>query len=149
MTKLDEYLYFVARAFDGMLGALAELGDRINTKPGLDGANSPYAIVYHCAEVAEYWIGHVVAGRPTHRDREAEFSAAGDLDELRRRVAEVQRRMRDDLARPDAEPVNRPDRSCQGPDLPLARAGVQLHVLEELAQHHGQLQITRDLLLVS
>nr|WP_246481692.1 DUF664 domain-containing protein [Amycolatopsis umgeniensis] len=30
---------------------------------------------------------------------------------------------------------------------PLTQQGVMLHVLEEVAQHHGQLEITRDVLL--
>jgi len=30
----------------------------------------------------------------------------------------------------------------------LSQAGVLLHVLEELAQHHGQLEVLRDVLLL-
>lgn len=149
---IDEYLYFTGRAFDGMLDALVDLGPRrANTRPPLAGANSPYAIVHHCVEVAEYWVGHVVAGRPTARDRAAEFSATGDLDDLRRRVREVEGRMREDLAGVDLDgpPANPPAPDYQGPERALTRAGVLLHVLEELAQHHGQVQLTRDLLAAS
>ncbi|PXY20777.1 DUF664 domain-containing protein [Prauserella muralis] len=147
--EADEYLYFVTRAFDGMLAALGTLGDeRINDRPPLAGANSPYAIVYHCAEVAEYWIGHVLAGRPSARDRAAEFQATGTLDGLRRQVAEVSDRIRADLAGAglDAAPANPPSPDYQGPDRPLTCAGVLLHVLEELAQHNGQVELTRDVL---
>ncbi|GAA3073422.1 hypothetical protein GCM10010464_41870 [Pseudonocardia yunnanensis] len=148
--RTDEYLYFLARAFDGMLDALGELDEgAINTRPPLQGANSPYAIVHHCVEMSDYWIGHVVAGRPTNRDRTAEFSATGSLDELRRRVADVQRRLLDDLAGADlqGDPKNPPADDYQGPEQPLTCAGVLLHVLEELAQHHGHVQLSRDLLL--
>jgi DinB superfamily len=146
----DEYLYFLARAFTGMLEVLSELGEEaINTRPSLPGANSPYAIVYHCVEMSDYWIGHVIAGRPANRDRAAEFSATGSLDDLRRRVADVQRRLLDDLADADlrGDPKNPPARDYQGPEQSLTCAGVLLHVLEELAQHHGHVQLSRDLLL--
>jgi hypothetical protein len=146
----DEYLYFLARAFTGMLDVLSELsGEAINTRPPLPGANSPYAIVHHCVEMSDYWIGHVVAGRPTNRDRTAEFSATGSLDDLRRRVADIQRRLLDDLAGADlrGDPKNTPSRDYQGPEQPLTCTGVLLHVLEELAQHHGHVQLSRDLLL--
>ncbi|WP_312872737.1 DinB family protein [Kibdelosporangium persicum] len=148
-VSAGEYLYFLDRAFRGMLEVLAELGDdRVNTRPPLGGANSPYAIAYHCAEVADYWIGHVVAGRPSTRDRNAEFGATGSIETLREHIANVRRNLRDDLA---AEvplyPANPPSADYEGPDRPLTSTGVLLHVLEELAQHHGQVQLTRDVLL--
>lgn len=146
----DEYLYFLDRAFTGMLDVLSELDEEaINTRPSLPGANSPYAIVYHCVEMSDYWIGHVVAGRPTNRDRTAEFNAMGTLNDLRRRVGDVRHRLLDDLAGTDlhGDPKNPPARDYQGPEQPLTCTGVLLHVLEELAQHHGHAQLSRDLLL--
>jgi hypothetical protein len=145
----DEYLYFLRRAFDGMLGALEELGDDLgNTAPALPGANSPYAIAYHCVAVADYWLGHVVAGRRVDRDRPAEFEAKGDVRRLRREVEALFARLEADLheALPSEPPRNAPPAAFEGPERPLSVRGVQLHVLEELAQHHGQVQITRDLL---
>ncbi|MFI9009963.1 DinB family protein [Actinosynnema sp. NPDC053489] len=146
---VDEYLYFVDRAFAGMLSAVDRLGpERGNTAPPLPGANSPYAIVHHCVEVVDYWIGHLLAGRPTARDRDAEFHAIGDPRELRDRVAAQLRRVREDLAGVDlaAPPATAPPPEYRGPGRPLSGAGVLLHVLEELAQHHGQVEISRDLL---
>lgn len=149
MHEHDEYLYFLRRAFDGMLGVLEELGDDLgNTAPALPGANSPYAIAYHCVAVADYWLGHVVAGRRVDRDRPSEFTAKGDVRHLRREVEALFARLEADLreALPSGSPRNAPPAEFEGPDRPLSVRGVQLHVLEELAQHHGQVQITRDLL---
>ncbi|MFJ8544346.1 DinB family protein [Streptomyces sp. NPDC093586] len=149
MHEHDEYLYFLRRAFDGMLGALEELGDDLgNTAPDLPGANSPYAIAYHCVGVADYWLGHVVAGRRVDRDRPSEFTAKGDARHLRREVDALFARLGADLREvpPSESPRNTPPAEFEGPDRPLSVRGVQLHVLEELAQHHGQVQITRDLL---
>ncbi|MGW7547087.1 DinB family protein [Streptomyces sp. NPDC054770] len=149
MQDQNEYLYFLRRAFDGMLGVLDDVGDDLgNTSPPLPGANSIYAIAYHCAAVADYWTGHVIAGREVDRDRASEFTATGHGRQLRRQVDELFERLEADLATvtPASMPRNTPPTDFEGPDRPLSVEGVQLHVLEELAQHHGQIQITRDLL---
>ncbi|MEU3516850.1 DinB family protein [Streptomyces sp. NPDC006654] len=147
--KNEEYLYFLRRAFDGMLEVLEDLGDDLgNTPPPLPGANSVYAIAYHCAAVADYWTGHIIAGREIDRDRASEFTATGCGRDLRQQVAALFKQLETDLAAvpPTASPRNTPPADFEGPDRPLSVQGVQLHVLEELAQHHGQIQITRDLL---
>ena len=44
----DDFMLFVDRALDGMLGIVEGLGDDLaNRNPGLPGANSPFAILYH------------------------------------------------------------------------------------------------------
>jgi len=144
----DEYLYFIDRAFDGMLSALRELGDeRANEAPPLPGANSPWAITYHCAEVASYWIGHLIGGRPSNRNRSEEFGARGTVAELAETVDGLRRRLRADLRGldPHRSPVNSPPAAYEGPQRTLTSGGVLLHVLEELAQHHGQVQVSRDI----
>ncbi|WP_089107802.1 DinB family protein [Streptomyces hyaluromycini] len=149
MQDQNEYLYFLRRAFDGMLGVLDDLGDGLgNTRPPLPGANSVYAIAYHCAAVADYWTGHVIAGREVDRDRAAEFTATGHGKDLRRQVDDLFEQLEADLAAVTAAsaPRNTPPADFEGPNRPLSVQGVQLHVLEELAQHHGQIQLTRDLL---
>lgn len=145
----EEYLYFVHRAFAGMLDALGEIGDdQANQAPPLSGANPPWAIAFHCTEVAEYWIGHLIAGRPSDRNRTAEFTASGSIDDLRRRIAALEGRLNGDLAGfdPVAPLRNTPPSDYEGPARPLSPIGVLLHVLEELAQHHGQIELSRDAL---
>lgn len=148
--NIDEYLYFVRRAFDGMLDALELLGDEhANEAPPLAGANPPWAIAYHCTEVVDYWIGHLIAGRPSRRNRAAEFTASGSVADLRGRVTALQSRLVDDLAGFDqtAPLLNSPPSAYEGPARELSPCGVLLHVLEELAQHHGQIELSRDALL--
>ena len=147
----DAYKYFVDRAIDGMVGIVADLGDELAcAQPGVPGANSPYAILQHCLAVLDYWGGHVVAGREVPRDRDAEFSASGPVAALIAAAAAAKRRLADDLA--TAQPASPPRR----PPLESTWAGpadtqghALLHVLEELAQHHGQAELTRDMLLAS
>ncbi|BCY08522.1 DinB family protein [Actinoplanes sp. L3-i22] len=145
----DDYLYFAQRALDEMAGIVAGLGDELaNTRPALPGANSPFALLTHCVGVIDYWSGTLVAGRRSDRDRAAEFVAAGPIAPLLDEVAAVRARLADDVreASGDAPLRAEPDRSFQGPGRGLTCGGALLHVYEELAQHHGQMQILRDVI---
>ena len=146
MITVEEYLFYVDTALDGMVQIVTELGDDLaNRRPDLPGANSPYAILTHCLGVMEYWGGHVVSGRPTERDRDAEFRATGPVSDLQERVRRGRDQLAADAAGADmsAPPTNPPDER----DVTTATQGaVLLHIYEELAQHHGQLEMTRDVL---
>ena len=143
----DDVLWFANHALDQMVLALRRLGDeRVNERPDLPGANTPFAIVTHCLGVLEFWGGAVVAGRKVVRDRDAEFQASGRVDELVARVDAARAQLAQDVAgvSSDAPPEVVTDR-----DRPDGRSkgGVLLHLLEELFQHLGQLELTRDVLL--
>ena len=149
LIREDEYLYFVDRALDGMAQILSDLGDELaNQRPDLPGANSPYAIVTHCLGVLDYWLGVRVAGRSVERDREAEFRASGPVGELLERVEVAKQQLRADLALADTSAPLQPDpRPASRPDL--SQGGALIQVYKELAQHHGQLELTRDVLLAT
>jgi hypothetical protein len=140
---------YVDRAVDGMTDIIGDLGDDLaNLRPGLPGANSPYAILRHCLGVMEFWGGQVVAGREVDRDREAEFRASGPVADLIDDAQHAKGRFRADLS--TAEPAARPrgTHPNTGPaELEFTSQGhALLHVLEEVCQHLGQMEITRDLL---
>ncbi len=147
-----DYLWFVDRALDAMVGIVVELGDeRANRRPDLPEANSAYVILTHCLGVMEYWGGGTVAERDFTRDRSSEFVARGGVEELTERAGAARRRLAEDIAGHDSEaaPTNvRPD-----PDDPvpydLRKGAVLVHILEELYQHLGQMELTRDLLVAS
>ena len=149
MIDVDDYLYFVDEALEGMAAVVTELGDDLaNRRLDVAGANSPYAVLFHCLGVIEYWGGAMVAGRTIERDRDAEFRASGRVAELVRRLRRARRQFDADIA--DLQPLA-PPRGTPEPedaDLPLARTqgGVLMHVYEELAQHRGQMEVTRDVL---
>ncbi len=150
MITPDEYMAFVDRALDGMCSIVTTLGDELaNQIPGLHGCNSPYAILHHCLGVMDYWAGHLVAGRSVVRDRDAEFVAAGTLDDLLARTATARHRLALDVALAEfPAPVRgTPPASFRGPGFELTQGAALLHVYEELAQHHGQMEITHDLLV--
>jgi hypothetical protein len=148
----DDFLWFVDEALDAMVALVSELGDDLaNRRPDLPGANSPYALLTHCLGVMAWWSGHAVAGRHVERDRAAEFTATGPVDELVARAREVRDRFAADVAasEPDA-PLRGPLRGSDA-DLPLGRrqGAALFHVYEELAQHRGQMEITRDAIVAA
>jgi hypothetical protein len=151
MISIDDYCFFVNEALDGLVRLVDELGDdRANSRPDLAGANSPYAVLVHCLGVLEYWGGHVVAGREIRRDRDTEFHARGSVTDLVERVDRARAQLRADLA--DCDPSAAPRGDVADPadaELPLGRTqgGALMHLYSELAQHRGQAELTRDVLL--
>jgi uncharacterized damage-inducible protein DinB len=146
-----DYLWFADLALGEMTRIVAELGDDVaNERPPFPGANSAYAILTHCLGVIEYWAGATVAGRSIERDRPAEFTAHGDVDSLRQRVEDARRSLRHDLT--GADPWAMPGSVRRNPEHPVpyseTKGAVLLHILEELFQHLGQMEITRDALTV-
>ena len=135
---MDAVVSYVDRAVDQMTAIVGDLGgDLANSKPSLPGANSPYAILRHCLGVMEFWGGQVVAGREVSRDRDAEFRAAGPVAALIAAAAAADRGSPPRGTHPGMGPGELETRT-QGHAL--------LHVLEELTQHLGQMELTRDIL---
>lgn len=145
----EDFLTFINQAFDGMLQIAEELGDeRINLRPALPEANSPYVILTHCVGLTRYWIGEILAGRPSHRDREAEFRARGTLADIRQAVHDLQAQLAADIAQVQGDqPIAYP-LSERHQHLEDRRQGaILLQCYRELTQHHGHMDLTRDLLM--
>jgi uncharacterized damage-inducible protein DinB len=133
-----------------MAGIVRDLGDELaNTRPSVPGANTPYALLVHCLGVVEYWAGHLVHGRPSERDRDAEFEASGPVDALLQRTDDAIARLTADVTAASASSplAVEPAASAQGPDRLLTQGAALQHVYEELAQHHGQMELMRDVIL--
>jgi hypothetical protein len=149
-VSVTDYLWFVDLALGEMAGIVEQLGDDLaNRRPPFRGANSPFAILAHCLGVLEYWGGATVAERPVQRDRAAEFTASGDVAGLVRRAEQARRRLREDIV--GLEPAGSPANVRRDPDDPVpyteTKGTVLLHVLEELFQHLGQMELSRDVLM--
>lgn len=151
-VAVSDYLWFVDLALDGMAAIVEELGDDLaNRRPPMRDTNSAYAILTHCLGVLEYWGGATVAERPVQRDRAAEFTASGDVAGLLGRTDLARRRLRDDIVGLDA--AHPPANVRWDPEDPVPYTGtkgaVLLHILEELFQHLGQMELTRDALVAA
>ena len=149
-TSVDAVVSYVDRALDQMAAIVTELGDDLaNRKPVLPGSNSPYAILRHCLGVMEFWGGEVVAGREITRDRDAEFRAHGPVAGLIAAAADAKSQFRADAATAEfAAPPRSGTHHRKAPDeLEFASQGhALLHVLEEVTQHLGQMELTHDVL---
>ena len=149
-TSVDAVVSYVDRAVDQMAAIVTGLGDDLaNRKPVLPGSNSPYAILRHCLGVMEFWGGQVVAGRDITRDRDAEFRAHGPVAGLTAATADAKRRLRADAATAEfaAPPRGGTDHGMSPGELEFTSQGhALLHVLEEVTQHLGQMELTRDIL---
>jgi uncharacterized damage-inducible protein DinB len=163
---------YMRHAFRQMLDVADRLGDeRVNDRP-LSSAeaaalptagararagesdrwpetNAVAALIIHSCAVTEFWIGHVALGRPTDRDRESEFSSTATVAELRALVDETLAQVSEDLAAMD-EGRTQADRTgrqfLEGGDE--SDGAIVLHVLEELYQHLGHMELAADALAV-
>ncbi|MFL6207126.1 MAG: DUF664 domain-containing protein [Acidimicrobiales bacterium] len=136
-------------AFERMLAVADRLGDeRVNERPIAPQVNSVASLVIHCCGVAEFWLGHVGAGRPTTRDRAAEFTATATVVELHDRVDACLAQLAADVevVAGGVHPANA--RTLDQLEVaPGDDASLVLHVIEELFQHLGHCEITADALL--
>lgn len=148
MLTTAQFCYYTDQAIDALIAIVGELGDDLaNRRPELPGANSPYSILTHCLGVMEYWAGHVVSGREDHRDRSAEFTASGPVSDLIARAERAREQFNADVAAADPTAAPRSAADLGTPaSAPVTQGQVLMHVYEELAQHLGQLEISRDVL---
>jgi hypothetical protein len=139
---------YVRYAFAQMLSVADRVGEPgINERPFGDGTNAIAALVIHCCEVAEFWLGHVALGRATTRDRDSEFSRTASLAELHELVDTAADRIAADIGDLDAgRGVDEGGRQFLL-EADASDAAVVLHVLEELYQHLGHMELAADALV--
>jgi hypothetical protein len=150
MIALDEYLSFCDRALDDYADIVTTLGDDlVNARlDGIPGSNSAFALVTHICGMSARWVRTVNLGIHVPRDRDAEFTATGTVAEALTLVDATRACLHEDAraASPRALPVD-PAHDNDGSISYSTQGEVLLHVYEELAQHLGQLEVTRDVLL--
>jgi uncharacterized damage-inducible protein DinB len=148
ITELANYLERLEDLRGQISGLVAaQTAEALNWRPlpgtGDQATNSLAALAAHSAGAEHFWIAEVVGGRPTTRDREAEFatlaaSPAGLLRLLENtalETREVFRRLRDtDLAE---------TRETGGRTVPVRWC--LLHVIDHTSLHLGHMQVTFQL----
>lgn len=139
---------YVRHAFVQMLAVADRLGDELlDERPHGPGTNSVAALIVHCCSLTPWWLGHVALGDPTDRQRDAEFHATAELADLHALVAETLELLPVLLARLEAgDGVDEGGRAFLH-DGDASDASVVVHVLEELYQHLGHMELTADALL--
>ena len=141
---------FLDLAFDQMMAKAVILGPSVSDRPHLEGANSAFSLVVHCLGVAEWWLDHAVLGHPSSRDRDAEFGASGTIAELESRVEafrEVLPALMDEVAEtPEPRSSYLEAATASIRSWPWTTGSIVVHVIEELFQHAGHVDLTADLL---
>src|SRR5437868_220170 len=83
ITELRELRAEMLRLYDGLDA------EALNWKAPIKETNSLYQLVTHTLGSDAYWLLQVVGGTDIHRNRPAEFEAAGDdIPQLRAKIAE-------------------------------------------------------------
>jgi uncharacterized damage-inducible protein DinB len=142
----DVYLSYCDDALVALRDMVTDLGDDLaNRRPDFPGANSPFAILTHCLGVCGRWASTVNLGEVIPRDRDAEFTAAGRVADLAAETDRLREAFARWVARADSTAL--PANPAQGEDPSMTQGEILLHVYEELAQHRGQMEITRDVLV--
>ena len=137
---------YVRHAFAGMDRVLDRLDDEtVNERPEGWGTNSVAGLIVHCCELAPSWFEMPGLGRDGERDREAEFAAVADVAGLRDRIAAAVERtsaLIDEFVTGPTVP-DHPFRDFM-PGTDRTDGALALHVLEELYQHLGHMEVTAD-----
>lgn len=135
-----------------ILDAVSSVLDRcddetVNAVPAAPGVNSVFALVTHMDGVIADWGGNLVAGESIPRDRAAEFTATGTVAQARTVLDRMRERLPRYVHLALTEGIaNRTGISSTRADAAAATSEfVVLHLLRELAQHTGHLQVCGDL----
>jgi uncharacterized damage-inducible protein DinB len=140
---------YVRLAFRQMRDLVDRLGDEaVNRRPFGANTNTVAALVIHCCGVGEFWLGCVGLGRPSDRDRDAEFTATATVADLHAVIDASEAQLVADIRALDAGEGSGVDRAPADPleDDDHSDAALVLHVLEELYQHLGHMDLTADAL---
>ena len=144
----DSVAVYLRHAFAGMERVLGRLDDEsVNVRPDGWGTNSVAGLVVHCCELAPSWFVMPGLGRDSERDRDAEFATSATIAELRVRIADAVDRSCALAAEFEIGPTagDHPFREFM-PGTDRTDAALVLHVLEELFQHLGHMEVTADAL---
>lgn len=138
---------YLRRAFAQMLAVADRVGEpQINERPLGADTNAVAALIVHCCEMAEFWLGHVALGRPSDRHRESEFSRTASVAELHQLVEGALDSAVADIDRLEAGAGTDEGGRQFLPGGDVSDASVVQHVLEELYQHLGHIELAADAL---
>jgi uncharacterized damage-inducible protein DinB len=128
-----------------VLNAIKDLPQEALDWSPFPGGNSINVLVTHIAGAEKFWLGDVVAGESTGRDREAEFKVKGvEPDQLRSLLEESLAFGRSVLEKLNLKTLDS-TRVPSPRDGKLVSIGWSLgHILKHTAIHLGHIQIMRD-----
>lgn len=137
---------YLRHALMSMTATLDRFDDEsVNRRPHGDRTNSAAALVVHACSSATYWFEHAGLGRHVERNRDSEFEATATVDELRELLSLTAERLTTLAAELDSGPTTlRHESRARLHEGDTSDGSLVLHVMEELFQHLGHLQLTAD-----
>jgi hypothetical protein len=149
-ATLDILRKLVADIFQQLDGIPNEDLNTWLPRDGMRDVNTFFALATHTVGAGEFWILGAAGGQATDRNRKAEFSSTGTLEQLRERydrwlagTAEVFAELDDaTLASIYYRPAS-PERGMS--EARRTRAECIAHALEHTAVHLGHFQLQRQL----
>jgi uncharacterized damage-inducible protein DinB len=140
-----DYLKNLEELHLDVLSAIKDLPQEALDWSPFPGGNTINVIITHIAGAEKFWLGDVVAGEPSGRDREAEFKIQGsEFGQLSSLLDESLAYGRTVLANLDLESLASTRES--GRDGKIVTIGWSLgHTLKHTAIHLGHIHITREL----
>ena len=140
---------YIVSSLDSLLQCLDGLNEeQLNWHPAAPNTNSLYALVVHTLGNAEESLLFTLCGQPGKRDREQEFLARGSAgNELVVYWQELRQRVQSALLNLPSEDLERevahPRRGV------LTGRDILIIVARHAAEHLGQAELTRDLVLAA
>lgn len=145
--EIDVFWSFISRSIDRIIACLDDMSeDDLNWRP-IKTANSLFVLATHILGTTEENILGVLCGQPVQRRREAEFAAVGTSAEtVRSKWSELRSRIEEALRHLTPEELNRKREHPRRGQL--TGREVLIVLARHAAEHMGQAELTRDLLLV-
>lgn len=144
-TFFQEYITLIDNLHAAMKADLVGMpAEALDWIPA-EGMNSLAVLVTHTVAAERYWIGDVVMGELSDRDRDAEFRVRGlDAEVLIQRLDNSLTYTKSALSRLELSDL---DRECISPrdGRRFTASWALLHALEHTANHVGHCQLTSQL----
>ena len=145
LSEPDNYLQRIEDLRDQTRDLIADVpAEALNWRPIEDEAiNSLAVLATHIAGAEHFWIAEVVGGRPSTRDRDAEFTTqATDASELVRLLEDTGVETREVFTTLTKAHLDG-TREARGRTIPVRWC--ILHVIDHTALHLGHIQLTYQL----
>ena len=148
ISELDNYLNRLDDLHGQASSLIAELpAEALNWRPIEDEdshvTNSLAVMAAHVAGAEHFWIAEVIGGRPTTRDRDAEFvvvaATPAELLQLLEKVSQETKEVLSGLSESDLGEMR------QARDRTVAVRWGILHIIDHTSLHLGHMQMTYQL----
>ncbi len=147
--EAETFCHYILNSLDRLLRCLEGLSEeQLNWHPPAPNTNSLYTLAVHTVANAEENLVYTLYDQASPRKREQEFLAqCHDRDELAQRWQALRLRLQDALL--NLSPERLAQEHVHPRRGPLTGLAILIIVARHCAEHLGQAELTRDLLLAT